>query len=122
MTKPDFGANVAGGEVKSKWGVERVSSWGLFILVFLLPIFFVPALSFPIQFSKALLLFALVLVAFCIWVVARLKDGRFVVPNSPMLIALSAVLCIFTISSLLSGSIVSSLLGQGFEVGTALFL
>jgi len=37
-----------------------------------------------------------------------------------MLIALSAVLCIFTISSLLSGSIVSSLLGQGFEVGTAL--
>lgn len=120
MTKLDFGADAMGGEVKSGWRLERISSWSLFVLVFLLPIFFVPALSFPIQFSKALFLFLLVLAAFCIWVVARLKDGRFVVPNSPMLFALLAVTCIFTISGLLSGSVASSLLGQGFEVGTAL--
>lgn len=116
---PDFnlGASVSGGEGRRK-GMERVGSLCLLALAFLLPVFFIPALSFPFQFSKALLLSVLVLATFCIWVVARLKDGQFVIPSSPMVIALAVVVCLFALSGLLSGSVGASILGQGFEVGT----
>lgn len=121
MTELDIDSTIAAvDESKGKRGIERIASWSLFALIFLLPAFFVPAISFPVQLSKALLLSALTLIAFCVWIVARLKDGRFVIPNSIILLALAAVVGIFTLSSFLSGSISLSLLGQGFEVGTAL--
>lgn len=120
MTESNHIVGTAVGEAKRGRGLERISSLCLFALVFLLPLFFVPALSFPVQFSKALLLSALVIVAFCVWVVARLKDGRFVIPSSTMLIALAGVVVIFALSGFFSGSAALSLLGQGFEIGTAL--
>lgn len=103
-------------------GVERYASLSLLALTFLLPIFFIPAVSFPFQFSKALLLSGLVLIAFCLWLIARLKDGQFVIPTSPILLALGALLGIFTLSSLSSGSLDSSFFGQGFDVGTTVNL
>ncbi len=120
MTKSDLSVGAVVGEAIEERGIERVASWCLLLLAFLLPIFFVPALSFPIQFSKALLLSGLVLVAFCLWVAARLKDGRFVIPNSPLLFALAVVVGFSALSGLFSGSIAASLLGQGFEIGTTL--
>ena len=119
MAKFDFGTDsMQEGCAKPKKGIEKIASQCILALAFLLPIFFMPAISFPFQFSKALLLSLLVLAAFCIWVIARLKDGQFMIPSSPMLIALSVVVGIFALSGLLSGSVSGALLGQGFEVGT----
>src|SRR3989344_9182031 len=103
MAKIDFGTDalVTGG---SKRGIERIASLCLLALAFLLPVFFIPGLSFPFQFSKALLLSVLILAVFCIWVVARLKDGQFVIPSSPILVALAVVVGLFALSGLLSGS------------------
>ncbi len=120
MTEPNFDMSVSEGEITRKQGMERIASWCMFALIFLLPLFFVPALSFPVQFSKALLLSILAIAAFCVWVAARLKDGRFTLPGSSMLIALAAVVGVFVFSGLFSQSIGLSIFGQGFEVGTAL--
>ncbi len=122
MENFDLGANLAGGKVEKQKGIERIASIFLLTLTFLLPLFFVPGVSFPLQFSKVVLLSVLVLAVFCIWVVARLKDGKFVIPTSPILIALSVVVGLFVVSSLFSGSASSSLLGQALEVGTTLNL
>lgn len=122
MTKLDFEGNMAVGAAPKGRGIERFASMCFFTLAFLLPIFFIPGLSFPLQFSKALLLSALVLIAFCLWVIARLKDGRFVIPFPLLFFALFVIVVIFALSSLLSASVVSSLFGQGLEVGTTLNL
>ncbi len=113
-----------GGEATShhearRQGIERWATRCLFALAFLLPVFFVPVFSFPFQFSKALLLSLLVLVALCLWLIARLKDGQFFLPSSPLTIALWVVVGVFGLSGLFSGSVSASLWGQGFEVGTA---
>ncbi len=116
MPDSNFGAGTAGSGVAR--GIERIASLLFVALAFLLPIFFVPSASFPFQFSKALLLALVVTAVFAIWIIARLKDGKFVVPNSPILASLGLVVALSALSGLFSGSIGTSLLGQGFEVGT----
>jgi len=101
-----------------KWGIERLASLLLLGLAFLLPVFFIPAISFPFQFGKALLLSVVVIVVFALWIIARLKDGEFVIPNSPILFSLGVVVALSVLSGLLSGSVGASLIGGGFEVGT----
>ena len=117
MAHIDFGTSA---HAEGRRGLERIGSFCLLALAFFLPVFFVPALSFPFQFSKALLLSLFVLVIFSLWVVARLKDGEFVIPSSPLYIALGVIVGLVILSGLSSGSATLSLFGQGFEVGTAL--
>ena len=112
MTNSDVAADYATGGTRGWRGLERISSLCLLALTFIVPIFFVPALSFPSQFSKALLLYIIVLAAFSLWVAARLKDGRFFIPTSPVPAALFAVVGIFALSGLFSGSFYHVLLGQ----------
>jgi len=115
MATIDFNMRSAGA---GRGGLERIASLCILALAFLLPAFFVPAISFPFQFSKAILLSILVLVVFALWIVARLKDGEFIIPNSPIFAGLGAVVGLFVLSGFASGSPVSSFIGQGFEVGT----
>ena len=107
------------GALPRRRGLERIAAAVLLLLAFLLPVFFIPSVAFPFQLSKSLLLSLAVLLAFSLFVIARLRDGAFALPASPLFVALGAVLSLFVLSGLLSGSIVPSLLGAGFEVGTA---
>ena len=100
MAHIDFGTSA---HAEGRRGLERIGSFCLLALAFFLPVFFVPALSFPFQFSKALLLSLFVLVIFSLWVVARLKDGEFVIPSSPLYIALGVIVGLFILSGLSSG-------------------
>ena len=102
---------------KRAW-IEWLASSCIIALAFLLPVFFVPDMSFPLQFSKSIILYIVVLVVFSLWIIARLKDGEFVIPSSTILLALGAIVGLSALSGLFSGSTMSSLLGQGFEVGT----
>ena len=113
MAHIDFGTSA---HAEGRRGLERIGSFCLLALAFFLPVFFVPALSFPFQFSKALLLSLFVLVIFSLWVVARLKDGEFVIPSSPLYIALGVIVGLFILSGLSSVHTPPA----GFEVGTAL--
>lgn len=104
----------------SRRGIERFASFLLLGLAFLVPVFFIPAVSFPFQASKALLLAVGVIVVFALWLVARLKDGKFIIPSSPILISLGVIVVLSLLSAITSGSVGVSLLGQGFEVGTTI--
>lgn len=91
----------------------------LLAVPFLLPIFFVPLVSVPFQFSKALLLALIVLVTFGLWTIARLKDGQFIFPKTPLLLTSAGILVVTLLSALFSGVITETFVGQALEVGTA---
>lgn len=107
---------------RERTGLERFAGLVLLVCTFLLPIFFIPSVSFPFQQAKAVLLSVSVLLAFCVWVIARLKDSRFVIPQTLMLFSLGFFVVLAALSSLLSGAVSDSFFGQGFEVGTAVSL
>ncbi|MBU1557549.1 tetratricopeptide repeat protein [Patescibacteria group bacterium] len=87
-------------------------------LVLLLPIFFVPFPSFSFLFSKGIFLSLSVIILALLWIVSRLKDGTFTSSREPLLIVGISIPFVYLLSSLFSGSVMTSLVGQGFEVGT----
>ena len=94
------------------------SAWGIIALAFLLPFFFIPSASFPLQFSKSLILFLISWIAFIFWIVDSLKKGVIVLPKSHILLSALAIVFSYLLSGLFSVSPASSILGQGFEIGT----
>src|SRR3990167_9264526 len=54
-------------------------------LAFLIPMFFIPQAM--LEVSKSVLISTLVAVAFFLWLVARMKDGKFVFPKSLLLLS-----------------------------------
>ncbi len=64
----------------------------------------------------------LTLVSLVLWLSARLRDGKFIVPSSPMLLAMAIFVGLFALSSLFSRDATFSFFGQGLEVGTAVNL
>lgn len=100
--------------------LERLARNLLLMLVLLLPVFFIPSIAFPFAGAKALLLSLSVLVAFSLFLIARLKDGLFVLPETPLPFTLGIIAVLFAFSGFSSGSAATSFFGQGFEVGTVL--
>ncbi len=103
-------------------GLERIASRLLAALAFLLPAFCIPHPVFPLVGAKATLLFLAVVIASAFFIIARLKNGRFRVLASPILGALAAVSLVFIFSSFFGSAPFFSFAGQGFEVGTTLFV
>lgn len=98
--------------------LENLAYVILIITAFLLPVFFIPSLSFSFQFSKSVFVSLAAVVAFALWLIARLKDGRFLLPNNKIFLAAAIILIVYLISSLFSSVVTVSILGQGFELGT----
>ena len=102
---------------------EKLDSFGTIIilaLAFLLPIFFIPFLSVPFGETKLFLLATGVFVAVLAWTAARLKSNEISIPKEKFVLPLILLPLIALISSLFSGNISNSLIGQGVEVDTAL--
>ena len=87
--------------------------------IFLLPLVFIPSQSVNFVFTKQILFATVVLLAFFILAFSKLKEGRYELPASPIVISLGAVAAVTMLSALFSGSISQSFFGNGFEVGTA---
>src|SRR3989344_6015745 len=98
--------------------LEKVSYYILLATAFLIPIFFIPSTSFQFQFSKSVFISFAVLVSLALWLIARLKDGRYLLPNNSVFWGAALVLAVLLISALLSPSVRTSFMGQGFEIGT----
>src|SRR3989344_4822181 len=96
--------------------LENISFYILLATAFLIPIFFIPSVAFQFQFSKAVFISLAVLVSFALWLVARLKDGRYLLPNNMVFVASGVLLLVMLISTLLSSSVRTSFIGQGFEI------
>lgn len=101
--------------------LDKISSGILIALAFLLPVFFIPSLSVPFQLMKVFLLAIGVLVAFLLWVVARLKDGVITLPKTWLLVFATLIPISVFVSALTVTpkiSMPTAFIGQGGEVGT----
>ncbi|GMQ95504.1 MAG: hypothetical protein BMS9Abin13_621 [Patescibacteria group bacterium] len=102
----------------ARLNLNSVSLLILLFIAFLIPLFFLPIFNISTNVSKGVLLSTVVTIVFFLWLIARLKDGRFVLPKSLVLGALGVVSIVFLISSIFSEAPAVSLVGLGFEIGT----
>lgn len=94
----------------------------LFITAFLLPFFFVPTLSVPLDISKTMLLVVGIFLAFSLYLVSVVKRGEIELPGARLLWAVVLIPAVFFISAVLSSNPHVSLVGYNLEVGTWAFV
>ncbi|MFA5936295.1 MAG: hypothetical protein WC822_00240 [Candidatus Paceibacterota bacterium] len=102
--------------------LDRISFWALFLVIVLLPVFFLPFTQFPIETSKGLLLVIGLVISIIFWIVARFSDGKISIPKSWLLLSSFGVLLVFLISALFSSTLKVSLFGTMFDIGTFYFM
>lgn len=107
---------------KSMFSLDNLPSFLITLLVFLIPIFFIPSLNVSVQTSKSILVFSLVIVSFCLFLVSVLRKGKFEFPVSKTYIAVAVVPVAILISALFSKVPSMSLMGYGSETGTFGFI
>lgn len=90
----------------------------LAVLVFLVPVFFIPSLEVPFQFSKGILFVSFVVIMFTLWTFSRLKQGALTIPQTYIIPGLLLVPVSFLIATIVSPSPGISFIGQGGEIGT----
>ncbi len=106
---------------KPFFSIEKVFLYIFGAAIFLLPLFFIPSIGASLIFAKFILLAVAVIAGVALWILLRLKDGTFELPMNMIFLSGGLVLAITLISSLLSGSIANSFIGQGFETDTFIF-
>lgn len=103
----------------------RLDKWasGILLLgIFLTPLLALPIFNFSLEVPRKFFLMGAVITAFCLWFLARFKEGKIrLTKNLPMTTG-GIFLILALISSLLSSSRIASLVGIGFESGTLLSL
>ncbi len=92
------------------------------LLVFLLPLFFLPSSWFPFAYGKVALFALASLVPLVVWGIARFREGVFIYPSSYVLWFALLLPVVYFVSALLSGNVANSITGSGFENGTFIFV
>ncbi|HAS80663.1 MAG: Tetratricopeptide repeat domain protein [Candidatus Nomurabacteria bacterium GW2011_GWE1_32_28] len=102
--------------------LDRISFWSLFVVIVLLPVFFLPFTQIPVETSKGLLLVVGLAVSIIFWVAARFSDGKVVIAKSWLLLSGFGLVLVFLISALFSETLQISLFGIMLDVGTFYFI
>lgn len=102
--------------------LDRISFWSLFVVVVLLPLFFLPFTKIPIETSKGLLLVMGLAVSIIFWAAARFSDGKIVLPRSWFLVSGLGIVLVFLLSALFSATLKVSFFGTMFDMGTFWFM
>lgn len=103
-------------EISSKWA--KAPTMILFGLIFLLPMIVLPYVPISFVFTKASLVFFASAVLFLMFAVESLKTGKFSLPRSWALLGGGLLILIYLLSSIFSDSMMTSLIGYGFESET----
>ncbi|MDE2399732.1 MAG: hypothetical protein KGL67_01835 [Patescibacteria group bacterium] len=101
---------------------HRISLLSLFVVVVLLPIFFLPFVNVSIETGKGLFLVVGLLVSVILWIIVRFSDGKIGLPRSMVLAAGGGIVLVSLLSSLFSGALGATLFGTMFDVGTFWFI
>lgn len=80
--------------------------------------FFIPFVSISLSASKSFLISIGITLAVFFYLIARLGEGKFILPKDKLIIYAGAIPLVFLVSSFFSPSIYTSLFGTGFEIGT----
>lgn len=102
--------------------LNRISFFALFLVVVLLPVFFLPFTKIPIEISKGLLLVIGLSLSLIFWIAGRFSEGKIVLPKSYILLSSLGVVLVYFISAIASGSRAMSFFGVMFDVGTFWFI
>lgn len=102
--------------------LDRVSYWSLFLVVVLMPVFFFPGLSVPIEISKGFLVVVGLAVSLISYLGARFADGKIVMAKAPLFLAGLGVVVATFLSAFFSSSVKASLFGIMLDTSTALFV
>ncbi|MDP6249733.1 MAG: tetratricopeptide repeat protein [Candidatus Pacebacteria bacterium] len=102
--------------------LENLALYFIIGVMFLLPIFFIPSLSIPFSFTKSILIFVSILVAFFLFLISRLKRGQVALPTNAIALVAWGLPLAYLISAIFSGNSAVSYLGQGFEIDTFGFI
>lgn len=103
--------------VLQKKNIDKIALWDtagrmcLYLLFGLVPIFFLPITSFPVNENKSVLAVLLILSAFACWLVKVLNLGKIVMPRTKVWIFAVLFLAVAGVSTFLSGSFKYSLWG-----------
>lgn len=101
---------------------DRLSFLSLFLVVVLLPVFFLPFVNIPIETSKGLLLVVGLAVSVIFWGFARFFDGKITLPKSICLLSGGGIVLVFFLSALFSKTPPVSFFGTMFDIGTFWFI
>lgn len=98
--------------------IEKISLYSFLTTVFLLPIFFIPGLSFSLGVSKGFFLFLGILISLLFWLLSKLVDGKIIVPKNLIFLGVIAIVLSVLVASVFSSNFTVSFWGNGFEIGT----
>src|SRR3989344_1460044 len=101
---------------------DRLSFLSLFLVVVLLPLFFLPFSKIPIDTSKGLLFVVGLTACVIFWAIARFLDGRIIFPKSWLLLSGFGIAFAFLLSTIFSGNSDVSFFGTMFDVGSFWFI
>lgn len=99
--------------------VLRVFESCLLVLLFLMPLFFLPAASVSLYSSKIALVSIVLVVFIASFFVNTISTGKLSLPKSKILIPVAVFPLIALISSYFSGVPIKSIAGEVFELGTS---
>jgi hypothetical protein len=102
--------------------LEKISFWSLFLVVVLLPIFFLPFAEVPVETGKGLLLIVGLAVSLIFWLAARFSDGKITLPRSSLLVATGGIVVSFLAAAIFSPVRTVSFFGQMLDFGTFWFI
>lgn len=100
--------------------LDAAAHYILLVVVFLLPLFTLPASWLALPMAKMALLGLGVLIALICWSIARLNEHRVVIPNINMLWTAPLLLGGYVIAAALSTRVLHAFIGFGFERDTVL--
>ena len=98
--------------------LNKISFYALLITAGVLPVFFIPGIHLDVMTAKNYFLVVGIAVSLIFWILARLKDGSFEIPKSPLLYIGGGVVFAYILSGIFSPATAVSFSGSSFEVGT----
>ncbi len=101
---------------------DRVSFLSIFLVIVLLPLFFLPFTNIPVETAKGVLLVVGLAVCVISWCLARFFDGQISFPRSTTLVAGGGIVLSFLLSALFSKASQVSLFGTMFDIGSFWFM
>lgn len=97
---------------------NKLSFITLVSTIFVSLFFFIPFVSVSLAASKGFLISIGVTLSVFLWLIARLGEGKFIIPKDRLILFAGLIPIVFLISSIFSPSLYASFFGSGFEIGT----
>src|SRR3989339_1028185 len=98
-----------------------IIKWGVFLFVFLLPLFFLPFNSIILELNKQLLLVAFAVILLISWLGKMIAESRIEIKKSFLNLGIIFFLIFYLASSLFSPNRYQSLVGFGVTTGESFF-